>query len=292
MNAFRRALSEGTITLDGGLGVELLNRARDLERDYLGAPGATALLSVTRPELVREVHEEFLEAGATAISTNTFCADPTSLEAIGQGARSGELVRASVSLARAAAAGTRVPVLGSIGPGPLGASLEGESTERFLKNFVDAGVDALLLETQMDARRFLELLELATRAANDQVERIVSFTCASDGSLPAAPQEAELAEVLEDSGVALVALNCSNGPGPLALALERWRALWSGPLGAYPNAGTPTRDEDGSLSHPIAPEIFAMACAELARRYDLALVGGCCGAGPDHIRALARSVGR
>lgn len=290
MSRLVEALERGLLVLDGGLGVELLNELPDERRDLFGCPHATELLSLSRPELVRRKHAEFLDAGAGALTTNTFCADPASLRRIGQESRGAELVRAAVTLCRAAA-GSGTLVLGSVGPGPGSVVPERDETRAYLERFVAAGCDALLIETQLEPDVLEVLVETASDVTRDtKVGLIVSLGCALDGSVPAAPDEARLASRLHDAGVELLCFNCSTGPQALRPALDRWRALWQGALGAYPNAGVPTTGEDGRLQHPIEADVFAYMTAELVRRHGLAAVGGCCGAGPAHVRALRRAL--
>lgn len=282
------AFAQHPSILDGGLGAEFLRHDIDLERDLLGHERCFELLSITRPELVREVHESFREAGARWLTTNTFCADPGSLKLHGLQSRGSELTRAAVELCRAAARDETV-VLGSVGPG---RSLpDAHETRAFIEDLVDAGVDGLLLETQVDGAT-LDLLMEQALAVRDQQGRglfiAVSLVADLRGALPVCKvrSQPELFAKLRDSGVDLLALNCSTGFEPLRPALTRLRPEWTGRLGVYPNAGIPTLRPDGSWHYPIGPDEFAHGVLALQHEFDLDLIGGCCGTTPAHIRAL------
>ncbi len=276
--------------LDGGLGAELLDADVDLERDLESHERCVELLNVNRPDLVRQTHASFLEAGAQWLTTNTFCADPASLEKRGLGERCDELTRAAVAICRGVAASDSL-VLGSVGPGLGTAPPAASATRAFLECLVDAGADGLLLETQMSLdtlRALLREAEAVRKTHASDLFLMVSCVVDSHGNLPAAPgnEERELPALLRDHGVDLFALNCSSGCEPLSPALERLREAWPARFGIYPNAGVPTSDEAGSLRYPIGPGEFAAGVQGLQRKFELDLIGGCCGASPAHIRAL------
>jgi len=276
--------------LDGGFGAELLSADVDLERDLESHEQCVELLNVNRPDLVRQTHAAFQEAGAQWLTTNTFCADPASLERRGLGDRSDELTRAAVAICRGVASSKSL-VLGSVGPGPGQAPPDASATRRFLESFVEAGVDGLLLETQMSSgtlRTLLREAEAVRKVHASGLFLAVSCVVDSRGSLPAAPddEERELPALLRDHGVDLFALNCSTGCEPLRPALSRLRNAWPARFGIYPNAGVPSSDEAGPVQYPIGPDEFADGVLKLQREFEFDLIGGCCGASPAHIRAL------
>jgi len=285
------AFAQRPAILDGGLGAELLSYDVDVERDMLGHERSGELLSVTRPELVRQVHASFKEAGAQFLTTNTFCADPASLATRGLSERSDELTRAAAAICRGVASHD-VIVLGSVGPGPGKALPDASATRAFLECLVDAGVDGLLLETQVDGATLERLLEqaLLVRAEHGgELFIAVSLVVDSSGRLAACREldEHELLTRFEAAGVGLLTFNCSTGSAPLHPALARLRGQWSTRIGVYPNAGLPNRELDGELRYPIDPGQFATGVLALQREFGLDLVGGCCGASPAHIRALS-----
>lgn len=284
------AFAQRPSILDGGMGSALLGSDVSLEHDLLGHERCFELLSVTRPELVRQVHASFQEAGARWLTTNTFCADPASLRQRGLLSRGEELVSAAVGLCREVA-NDETLVLGSVGPGrSLPNAIE---TRAFLETLVASGVDGLLIETQVDGATLDLILEQATLVREQQEHGLfiaVSLVVASNGELPACKPHAEqdLLARLHDSGVDLLAVNCSTGFEPLRPALTRLRPEWTGRLGAYPNAGVPTLQPDSSWRYPIGPDEFAEGVLALQKEFDLDLVGGCCGTTPAHIRALCQ----
>ena len=196
----------------------------------------------------------------------------------------------SVELCREAAS-DRAQVFGSIGPGPGSVKIDTRATRAFIECLLEAGVDGLLIETQVDAEVLDQLLALTMIARALQSRDIVlgvSLVVDVNSHLPAQVRSGEenLVPFLENAGVDLLAFNCSNGPAPLRAALQRVRADWPNAFGAYPNAGVPMFTANGTAQYPIGPDEFARELTQLQREFELDLIGGCCGATPEHIRAL------
>lgn len=269
--------------LDGGLGSQLGTHELDVERDLLGLERGYDALSITRPELVESVHASFARSGATLLTTNTF-------QVLFHPRADSSWIHESVRLARSAA-GSSARVLGSLGPGAPKQSIEKRRASDTFRQLVDAGCDGLLIETQMEWDVMIALAECARAVAPD-APLLLSLVADVHGALPACATrgEAELARFANDLGVDLLAVNCSTGTAPLRPALERLRDVWSGPLGAYPNAGVPEPDAGGALRYPLDATRFAEELAALQHEFSLALVGGCCGTTPEHIRKLALAV--
>jgi 5-methyltetrahydrofolate--homocysteine methyltransferase len=288
------ALRDPALLLDGAIGSELMVRSR--------SDVACELHNVERPGLVRALHDEHLDAGCDAITTNSFCADAPTLSRRGLGGRSVELGLAAARIARAAADraaadGRRRFVLGSLGPGrvlpTLGecdlVSLE-ESYRELALSLLEGGVDALLVETVRDLRQARAALAGARAVAPDAAV-FVAFAPFDDGRLaggvPLGTAVAELAEFAP----ALWGINCVAEPAVLERALAALQAAGAGRLGAWPNAGLPDTTGPAPV-WPIGPEAFARDLAATARRHVLSLVGGCCGTTPAHIAALGRRLER
>lgn len=288
------ALERGPLLLDGGLGGELFARA--------GAGSVCELLNVERPELVLAVHGEYLAAGCDALTTNSFCADAPTLLRRGLGGRAAELGLAAARLARvaadrAAADGRSRWVLGSLGPGYELPTLHGgdlAALEHGYRELSDAllagGVDALLVETVRDLRQARAALAGA-RTARREVALLVSFAPWADGGLAGGVTLRAAVEDLAEFAPCLWGINCVAEPAELERALASLRAAGARRLGAWPNAGLP--DTSGPAPRwPIGPEAFARDLAATARRFELSLVGGCCGTTPAHTSALGTRLAR
>ncbi len=288
MSEFLDALSERVLVLDGAMGTELLARIGEL-------PEVVETLNVDRPEVVLAVHRAYVEAGADVIETNTFGASPIKLGAAGMADRTEELNRAAVDLARRAAAGAgrRVFVAGSLGPvgelvrplGPLAPEEVQAAYRRQAKALAQAGVDLLLVETQIDLLE-AKLAVLGCREAAPDVPLAVSVTFPMNELTVTGSGAREAGTSLEALPVDLVGVNCGGHPEEFLALLGGLLATTARPLAVYANAGLPEKRE-GRLVYPLGPEEFS----DYAERFaDLgaSLVGGCCGTTPAHVREMAR----
>jgi homocysteine S-methyltransferase len=287
------------LLLDGAMGTELERRGVPMHRV---AWSAAAL--ATHPDVVRQVHEDSIAAGAEVITANSFGASRHVLEPAGLGARVAELNRRAVALAREArdraAAGRDVFVAGSISsfiaeadlknrPSPAAARASYEEQAGLL---AEAGADLLLLEMMRD----IDYSRLAVEcAAATGLPVWIGFTCrrteAGEVVLRGRDEEIPLAEAVgpvSERGGALLAVMHSELDA-VAPALDVLAERWPGPLGAYPHSGDFVMP-NWLFDDIVAPEDFAEAAAGWAGR--VRLLGGCCGIGPEHIRALAGRLGR
>lgn len=286
-DGFRERLGHGPIAADGGLGTSLIAG---------GAPVQACLeaLNVADPALVEGVHRSFVEAGATLVLTNSFAANRFRLDRHGFGDRVEELCTAAVALARSGGAEL---VGGSLGPlgvrlAPYGRVRPEDAVSAYAEQadaLAAAGADLLVLETQADLRE-IEQAVAAVRKAAPGVALVASVTFTRDdrtllGSTPTA-----VAEALEALEVDAIGVNCGEGPAQaLRIAQAMRRAAPGRPLLASPNAGGPA-EVGGRLVYPATPEYLAeVARGLLGSGVDI--VGGCCGTGPDHVRAIASEVG-
>lgn len=250
-------------------------------------------LNLTQPDLVSDVHREYVRAGADVLETNTFGANRVKLRGFGLADKLREINVEGARLARAAARG-QVFVAGAIGP--LGVRIEPwgktgvDEAEAFFREQVDAlvegGVDLFILETFRDVSELGAAIR-AIRAAC-RLPIVAQMTIEEDGnSLDGTPPE-EFAPALEALGADVIGVNCSIGPAPMLETVERIAAVTKSRLSAQPNAGRP-RDIEGRNIYLTSPDYFA----NYARRFVTAgvrLVGGCCGTSPDHIRQIAGAV--
>jgi len=284
---FLDALASRVLVCDGAMGTMLYGKGVFINRCFES-------LNIAQPELVRDVHREYLAAGADVIETNTFGASRLKLRAFGLGDQVHALNLAGARLARAAAGDTAY-VAGAIGP--LGVRIEpwgktglDEAREFFREQaaaLVEGGVDLLMLETFRDWNEAAAAVD-AVRAVCD-LPIVAQVTTEEDGnSLDGTPPE-QFGPALLARGASVVGVNCSVGPAPMLETIERLaEACGSAPLSSQPNAGKP-RDIEGRNIYLSSPEYMA----SYARRFiasGVRLVGGCCGTTPEHIRQIALAV--
>jgi methionine synthase / methylenetetrahydrofolate reductase(NADPH) len=283
-----------TVLCDGAMGTSLYARGVFINRCY-------DELNVSQPELVRGVHEEYLQAGAEIIETNTFGANALRLQRYGLEERVEEINREGVRIARQAVrqlaekqAGTAW-VAGSVGPlgvhlEPLGKTSLEEARAAFAEQIraltaggPEGGVDLLMIET-MPALNEAEQAVLAAREVAPDVPVLVMVTVDEEANCLDGSSPETAAARIASWGVDGLGCNCSVGPATVLTAIERMGAVTSLPLVAMPNAGMP-RSVDGRNIYMCSPEYMA----SFARKFTKAgaqLVGGCCGTTPQHIRAM------
>lgn len=286
----RELITDGRVhVFDGAMGTLIYSRGVFVNVCY-------DELNVSRPELVRGIHQEYVAAGAEILETNTFGANPIKLSPYGLEARTEEINAAAARLAREAADGTSDPVSVAGAIGPLGIRIEPwgptsleEATELFRRQVVgllEGRVDGFVLET------FADLTEI--RCALDAVKSecdlpvIAQMTVGQDGKTAYGTDAAELAKALTDYGADAVGLNCSVGPAVMLDAVEIMAESTSLPLAAQPNAGLPrtVRDRKIYLASPEYMAQYARRMIDVGVRF----VGGCCGTTPDHVRKMVDEV--
>ena len=288
------------LVFDGAMGtsIQALGLAPGAFGDH---PGCNEYLNLSRPGAIRTIHEQFLDAGADVIETNTFGGARHTLAEHRLEDRCEELNRAAARIARQAAgdrsSGARPRyVAGSIGPGSKLPSL-GHTDFRALRDsylpqvagLAEGGVDCLLVETCQDmllARAVLAAVRDALAAAGRDLPVLVQFTLDRNGRTLTGSDVAAILATFEPLGVCAIGLNCGTGPEPLAGAVRYLAAHSSCLLSVMPNAGLP-RVREGKATYDLAPAGFSRQMSSLARETDPNIVGGCCGTTPEHIAALA-----
>jgi len=280
-------LVDGRVHLvDGAMGTLLYTRGVFVNVCY-------DQLVLDRPELVQGIHQEYVEAGAELLETNTFGANPVKLSAYGLEGRTEEINETAVGLARAAA-GSRAFVTGAVGPlgiriEPWGPTARDEAVAHFqrqIQGLLDGGVDGFVLETFSD----LNELQCAVRAVRELTDLpvVAQMTVGQDGTTSYGTAAGSIAPGLAELDVQAVGLNCSVGPAVMLDALEEMAGTTQRPLAAQPNAGLPRTVGDRKI-YLASPEYMA----QYARRMidvGARLVGGCCGTTPEHVAALRDAV--
>ncbi len=281
---FLQALAKDVLVLDGAMGTQLY------ERGILYS-ACFEELCVSRPEVVKRVHEDYVRAGAQVLETNTFGANALRLEKHGLQGRVRELNLAAVKLAREAAQG-KAFIAGAIGPsgyflGEAVASdlqrVEGALREQ-AEALVEAGVDALVIETMRQANELEIAIGAARRAAGGKVPIVAHVSVDEHGRMADGANAAEIGQRMRDWGADVIGVNCSDGPMNVLSAVEAMMAVGL-PVSAVPNAGLPRR-VDERLVYVSTPEYFGVYARRMYK-LGVRMVGGCCGTTPEHIKRIA-----
>jgi methionine synthase I (cobalamin-dependent)/5,10-methylenetetrahydrofolate reductase len=284
-----RLLSERVALCDGAMGTML--HAAGASLDW-----PVSELNLSRPDLVRSVHEAYLRAGADVVETNTFGASRYRLERQGLADRAAEINRAGVCLAQEARAraGSAALIAGSIGPlAPAGSSVgtAAEGRQAAAREqagcLADAGADLLLFETFGDLASIVEAISAARERA-PSLPVVAQMTFADDGLSIMGDRVEDVAATLEALGVMVVGVNCTLGPQRTEAVLRELARHTRLPLSAQPNAGPPVRVGD-HFEYRADPEYFAEAASRFVD-CGASMVGGCCGTTPSHIAAAAKRI--
>ncbi|MBI2872725.1 MAG: bifunctional homocysteine S-methyltransferase/methylenetetrahydrofolate reductase [Chloroflexi bacterium] len=290
-NGFLERLVQGPVLCDGAMGTLLYARG--------GVPFERSFdeLNLSRPDLVRGIHLDYIHAGAEVIETNTFGANRVRLAAHGLAERVAEINAAGVSLAREARrlTGQMVWVAGSVGPlgrpvTPLVPSYLAEARDAFREQIaalVEAGVDLLVMETFSDLQEAREAV-LAAQEVDGGVPLLVQMTFTEEGRTPKGETPEEVVAALEELRVEVVGANCGVGPEPILQVMERMVRVSHTPLAAQPNAGFPAYME-GRLVYISSPEYMAGQARRMVEA-GVSLVGGCCGTTPEHMAAVRDAI--
>ncbi|MBI4858859.1 MAG: bifunctional homocysteine S-methyltransferase/methylenetetrahydrofolate reductase [Candidatus Riflebacteria bacterium] len=285
--SFLEALRESVVVADGAMGTMLYSMGIYLNRCY-------DELNISSLETVREIHAEYLKAGAELLETNTFGANPLKLEPHGLAGRTEEINRRGAQIAKDLA-GKDAWVGGSVGPlgktlSPIGKISVGEAIDLFrvqIRGLVAGGVDLIVLETMSDVQELAAGVQAVRKECDLPILAMGTFPSEGRTVLGYTPEE--VMATLTSLAVAAVGANCSEGPHDMLATVEHLRcASGEMPIAAMPNAGNPRKHDDRFL-YMSSPEYLA----EYARRFIRAganSVGGCCGTTPDHIRAIAAMV--
>jgi 5-methyltetrahydrofolate--homocysteine methyltransferase len=296
-------LAAGTVIADGAMGTMLQAADPSLE-DFQGLEGCNEILNVTRPDLVRSVHDKYLEVGVDAIETNTFGANWANLAEYDIEDRIYELAFAGGKIAREAADAASTPdhprfVLGSLGPGTKLPSL-GHTTYQKLKDayytaskgLVDSGSDALLIETTQDllqAKAAVNGARLAVRESGRDVVVIAQVTVETTGTMLLGSEIGAALNALEPLEIDLIGLNCATGPTEMSEHLRYLSKNSTAAISVMPNAGLPILGKKGA-EYPLGPEELAIALETFVNDYGISLIGGCCGTTPAHLEAVVRKL--
>ncbi len=293
------ALRDRVLLADGGMGSHVQAMPLDIDADYWGQENCTDILSLSRPDLVRDIHRRYFAAGADMVETNSFGGSPVTLAEFDLADRAYEINKRSGEIAREAAEqfsdGRHRYVLGSIGPGtklPSLGNISYDDLEDALaeqsRGLIAGGVDAILIETCQDTLQIKAAVNGAKRAraaAGVDTPIFVSVTVETTGTLLVGPDIAAAATVVQALDVPMIGMNCATGPQEMAEHVRWLAGNWPGLLAVMPNAGLPEL-VDGRTHYPLGAAEMASWLERFVAEDGVNLIGGCCGTSDAHIVAL------
>ncbi|MFJ4486976.1 methionine synthase [Streptomyces longwoodensis] len=304
VQALREALTTRVVVADGAMGTMLQAQDPTLA-DFQHLEGCNEILNVTRPDIVRSVHEAYFAAGVDCVETNTFGANHAALSEYDIPERITELSEAGARVARESADahtardGRPRWVLGSMGPGTklptLGHAPYTTLRDAYQANaegLITGGADALIVETTQDLLQTKAAVLGARRAlhaAGTDLPLIVSVTVETTGTMLLGSEIGAALTALEPLGIDMIGLNCATGPAEMSEHLRYLARHARLGLSCMPNAGLPVLGADGA-HYPLSPAELASAHEDFVRDFGVGLVGGCCGTTPEHLRQVVERV--
>ncbi len=307
---FAQALNERVLIYDGANGTMLQNMHLTAE-DFGGEQynGCFDYLAITKPEVIAEVHRAYYQVGVDVVETNTFRANPLTLQEYGLGEQAYAINKAAASVARGVAEEFSTPdqprfVAGSMGPtGKLPSADDptlsdvtyDELVEIFrvqARGLIDGGADVLLIETSQDILEVKAAIQGIQKAFEDTGEVLpiqCQVTLDTSGRMLLGTDIESALTILEGMPIDVVGLNCSTGPEHMRQPVSFLGEHATLPVSAIPNAGLPL-NVDGEAVYPLQPEPYAEAMTEFIEKFNVSVVGGCCGTTPAHLEKLVARV--
>jgi 5-methyltetrahydrofolate--homocysteine methyltransferase len=298
------AIREHIILFDGGMGTEI-QKLNPQPQDFPGGnDGFNDGLNMTKPEWIKKIHRNYLNAGADCIETNSFGSNLFKLNEYGYGGKAIEINRGAAELAREVCNefGDRYRyVIGSVGPTGFLPSSEDQdlgkvSPQQIIEGFIPqfeglllGGVDCLLIETSQDileVKLAIEASHVAMQNVGRTVPLIGNVTLDRYGNMLLGTNVQAAYTTVSDMGIDIFGLNCSTGPEEMLPSI-RWLDEQNGlPILVVPNAGMP-QNVDGKAVYNMTPESMTMKMREFIRQFNrIRIIGGCCGTTPLHIGKL------
>lgn len=300
MQKFLDTLQNRILLLDGAMGTEIQRLELPADKYPNGQSGFNDGLTLTCPDVVDAIHRNYLDAGADCIETNTFGSNRVKLDEYNIGDRTYEVNKLAAEIAVDAASSYDARfVIGTMGPtGFLPSSLDDalgnipldvieEAFRVQAEGLAAGGVDAILIETGND---ILEMKLAVSAAKPTGLPVIANATFPQYGKmLLGTPVDAAYV-TLSGMGIDMFGINCSTGPAEMMPAINWLDQHTSHPIVVVPNAGLP-ENENGCAVYAMTPDIMGKAMADIIGRHpNVRIIGGCCGTGPEHIRAMRRVI--
>ncbi|MBM4386536.1 MAG: homocysteine S-methyltransferase family protein, partial [Deltaproteobacteria bacterium] len=300
-DAIKRILASRPLIFDGAMGTEI-QRRDPAKHDFNGCDGLNEILVETRPDIIREIHVSYLEAGCDAIETDSFGANAVVLAEYGIPERVYDLNLKAARLARDAADGFWARggmkfVSGSVGPGtklPSLGQIDFDSLEKTyidqMLGLIDGGVDFIQIETSQDMLQIKAALSAARTAMEIRGRRpflVCQATFEKTGKMLLGTDTLSfITAVSALDYVDFIGINCATGPADMYQVVEDICRFSGKMVSVLPNAGLPETD-DGKIAYRLTPEEFARHMKRFVVDYGISIAGGCCGTTPEHIRKLA-----
>jgi len=306
---FREAVRRRVLVFDGAMGTQIQGHQLKAA-EFGGQEGANDLLTLTRPDLIEEIHGRYFAVGCDVVETNTFGSSRLKLDEYGLGHRTYEVNFRAARLARRAAEHHAAPgqprfVAGSIGPtgllpsasDPVLSNVTADALERVFfeqaRGLIDGGVDAVIIETQQDLlelRAAVLAVDAYRRESLKDVFIIAQPTLIdANGRMLLGTEIGAALAALERLPLDAIGLNCSTGPAEMRESVRYLGERCSHVVSCLPNAGMPENVE-GRAVYKLSPEALASALSEFVRDFGVGIVGGCCGTTPEHLRRVVEAI--
>ncbi len=306
---FREAVGRRVLVFDGAMGTQIQGHQLKAA-EFGGQEGANDLLTLTRPDLIEDIHGRYFAVGCDVVETNTFGSSRLKLDEYGLGHRTYEVNFRAARLARRAAERHATPgqprfVAGSIGPtgllpsasDPVLSNVTADALERVFfeqaRGLVDGGVDAVIIETQQDLaelRAAVLAVDAYRRESLKDVFIIAQPTLIdANGRMLLGTEIGAALAALERLPVDAIGLNCSTGPAEMRESVRYLGERCSHVVSCLPNAGMP-ENVDGKAVYKLSPAALASALSEFVRDFGVGIVGGCCGTTPEHLQRVVEAI--
>lgn len=302
--SIKNIIGKRFLILDGAMGTLL--QSYDLtESDWDGKSGCNEILNLTRPDIIKNIHLDYLKSGADITKTNSFGALPWVLEEYNLQDKTYEIAKQAAINAQSAKKQLQQTnnkpkfIAGSLGPGTKLASLNQIDFDTMYEGYflaasglIDGGVDLILLETFQDPLQIKAALNGcfdAIKHKQKDIPIMVSATIELNGSMLIGTDVATLAAILEPFDILSLGLNCGSGPIQVETHLKKLSQVWDGHISIHSNAGLP-ENVCGRVCYPMDPESFAIAESKFCYIDGVSIIGGCCGTTPKHIKALSEKI--
>ena len=300
MSDILSAMRDTVLLCDGAVGSRVQMLDLDIEADFLGCENCTEVLNLSRPDIVREIHRGYLEAGADVVQTNSFGGSPITLGEFDLAGRAREINRRAGELAVESVEahsgdGRRRFVLGAIGPGTRLPSLgqiaydELEAAYQIqAAGLLEGGVEGFLVETVQDPLQLKAAVNgarAALREAGRELPILCQVTIETTGTLLVGTDIQAAATIVHALGIEALGLNCATGPQEMAEHVAWLGRNWPGVISVQPNAGLPEL-VDGRPHYPLSADEMARWLERFVREDGVNMVGGCCGTTAEHTARL------
>ncbi len=303
MKSIEKAIKQRVLVLDGAMGTQIQNL--DIpDEAWEGNEGCNELLNVTYADAIEKIHAAYAKVGADIISTNTFGAIPWVLDDYDIGERTYELAKAGAQRVKAVCEQFSTEekprfVAGDLGPGTKLPSLGHISYDTMYAGYkiaaeglIDGGADLFLLETCQDPLQIKAALHACQDAMDEKGIKLpimITVTIELSGTMLIGTDAKTIATILEPFDILSLGFNCGTGPEQVKKHVKTLSEVWDRPISVHANAGLP-QNRGGHTFYPMGPEEFVKHQLEFLAFDGVALLGGCCGTTPQHIKALSEAV--